>query len=80
MLPMNKLVQSVAGFISAREKQGEGVPAGPYDKCHEAQKNAIVLFANEMSEEYGELVSVDLVNSLIVTHFDLINKDKGPIV
>lgn len=71
MLPMNKLVEDVAVFMEEREKE-----KGVVVKTEETLRGEVVLFANELSEKHGEHVSVELVDSLIVTYNDAIDKEK----
>ncbi len=71
MLPMNKLVEDVAEFIRERE-QGEVAAA----ETEEMLRDRIVLFANDLSEKYKEHVSVELVDSLMVSYQDSFDKTK----
>ncbi len=71
MLPMNKLVEDVAAFMEARAKE-----AGVVVKTDETLRNEEVLFANELSEKYHEHVSVELVDSFIISYNDSLDKEK----
>jgi hypothetical protein len=74
MLPMNKLVEEVAEFITQREEEGLGNPVTGEDV--RVQRDNVVLFANDMSDKYKELVSVELVDTLIVSYMDSLDKKK----
>lgn len=74
MLPMNKLVEDVAEFITQREEEGLGNPVTGEDV--RVQRDNVVLFANDMSDKYKELVSVELVDTLIVSYMDSVDKLK----
>lgn len=71
MLPMNKLVEDVRAFMIEREKE-----KGVVVKTEETLRNEVVLFANQLSEKHSEHVSVELVDSLIVTYNDAMDKVK----
>lgn len=74
MLPMNKLMEDVAKFVKEREKRVMGTPVGHEDV--QKQRDEVVLFANEMSDKYEEHVSVELIDTLMTSYQDSINKDK----
>ncbi len=71
MLPMNKLVEDVAIFMEQRES-GEAAAAA----TEKTLRDEVVLFANELSEKYKEHVSVELVDALIVSYQDSLDKEK----
>ncbi len=71
MLPMNKLVEDVALFMEEREKE-----KGVVVKTEETLRNEVVIFANKLSEFYKEHVSVELVDTLIVSYCDSLDKIK----
>ncbi len=71
MLPMNKLVEDIAIFMEEREKE-----KGVVVKTEETLRSEVVLFANDLSEKYKEHVSVELVDSLIVSYCDSLDKVK----
>lgn len=75
MLPMNKLVEDVAEFMRERREAVMGTPVGHEDV--QTQRDEIVLFANDMSDKYEELVSVELVDTLIMTYEDSVNDNKN---
>lgn len=75
MLPMNKLVEDIAVFVKDREEEVMGTPVGHEDV--QKQRDEVVLFANDLSEKYAEHVSVELVDTLIVSYQDSLNKEEG---
>jgi hypothetical protein len=78
MLPMNKIMEDVSKFIEHRDKNEE--EDHPFDTAKHAKerKDSVVLFANEMSGKYEELVSVELVTALMTSYKDSIN-NKNPL-
>lgn len=74
MLPMNKLMEDIQTFMERREEEDEGVPCGS-EKVQE-RREEVILFANEMSDKYEELVSVELVDTLMVSYADSMDKEK----
>lgn len=73
MLPMNKICEDIKAFLIRREKEERIVTNFV---TGESRKTELVLFANELSEEYGDHVDVKLVRSLIVNIQDSIKKDE----
>jgi hypothetical protein len=73
MLPMNKLMDDIAEFIKEREEKVLGTPVGHEDV--QRQRDEVVLFANEMSDKYEEHVSVELVDTLMVSYQDSLDKE-----
>ncbi len=71
MLPMNKVCEDIKKFVSNMD---ESHPVGSDGWTREREK--VVLFANELSEKYGEHVDIKLVKSLIVNIQDSIEKDE----
>jgi hypothetical protein len=74
MLPMNKIVEDIAEFVKNREAEVMGTPVGHEDV--QEQRDEVVLFANELSEKYEELVSVELIDTLMVSYQDSMDKLK----
>lgn len=50
-----------------------GTPVGHEDV--QKQRDEVVLFANEMSDKYEEHVSVELVDTLMVSYQDSLDKE-----
>ncbi len=85
MLPMNKLMEDVIGFVKNREAEVMGAPACSEDVLKQmairlfctsgtVAREQVVLFANEMSDKYEEHVSVELVDTLVTSYQDSVDK------
>jgi hypothetical protein len=77
MLPMNKIMNDIAIFMEQRDK--DEAENHPFDTAKHAQERSdkVVLFANKMSDKYEELVSVELVTTLMTSYKDLTSDKKG---
>lgn len=78
MLPMNLIMEDIAEFVKRREEEVMGTPVGHEDV--QKQRDEIVLFANELSEKYEELVSVELVDTLMVSYQDSVDTSKDLVM
>ncbi len=72
---MNKVCEDIKAFLIQRERE-EKFGVKTHYLTDETEKPELVLFANKLSEKYGEHVDVKLVKSLIVNIQDSIEKDE----
>jgi len=63
MLPMNKLYEDVEAYVRERDEETAGSAVTGMDI--RVERDNVVLFSNELSEKYDELVSVELVDTLM---------------
>ncbi len=78
MLPMNKICEDIKEFIKRIDSQ-ERIDIeknGAKSYYDNQRKNELILFANKLSESYGEHVDIKLVKSLIVNILNSIKKDE----
>ncbi len=75
MLPMNKICEDIKEFLKKNDIEENVVV-----KTEETKKSEVVLFADELTEKYGELVSVKLIRSLIVNIQDSVEIDESKAI
>jgi predicted RNase H-related nuclease YkuK (DUF458 family) len=72
MLPMNKICEDIKEYIKKNDTEEKVVV-----KTEATKKDELVLFANDLTEKYGEHVDIKLVKSLMVNIQDSTVKDES---